>query len=108
MSFQRRHRHRQSREGRSAVHGVSRQPAAGRLVKRLRFALADHQADPERVVEVDLRQLGGSGADQREVAGVQRAAEARVWRTLDRHTTARFLLEVVAVLDAGLTAVERA
>jgi hypothetical protein len=64
---------------------ISRQPAAGDTVKRFRLSLADHKANPERIVEIDRGKLGGSGADQREVARVQGAAEVRVRRALDRH-----------------------
>src|SRR4051794_1686568 len=45
----------------------------------------EQRADPERVVQVDRRKLGGSAPNERQVAGLECLAEARIGSTLDRH-----------------------
>lgn len=41
--------------------------------------------DPQRVRELDIGELGGLGADDREVAGGEGSLEAGVWRALACH-----------------------
>jgi len=44
-------------------------------VEAVGLGVADDQADLERVVELDPRELGGRGADEMQVARLERAAE---------------------------------
>jgi hypothetical protein len=57
----------------------------GRPVGVVGLAVAHQQGELERVLEVDRRQLGRRGADEREVAGIEGSTEVGVGRALDRH-----------------------
>jgi hypothetical protein len=67
------------------LQAEAREPAQGRALEALRLGLADRDANSKRVHELDPRELAGGVADEGEVAGLQRASEARVCRSLTRH-----------------------
>ena len=67
------------------LRGQPRQPAHHRALVALAVLALDQQADRQRVVEVDPRQLGGRRADHRQPPDPQRALEPRVGASVARH-----------------------
>ena len=61
------------------------EPAQGGAFVRVGVALLDHEQDRGGVTEADAGKLGGRGADQEQVAGLQRPSESRVRVALTGH-----------------------
>jgi hypothetical protein len=67
------------------LRGQPGQPAHHRALVALAVLALDQQADRQRVVEIDARQLGGRRADHRQPPDPQRALEPRVRASVTRH-----------------------
>lgn len=77
---------RQTKLGRVALGDEARQPAQGGSLEGLGLALADDDAHGEGVRERHARKLGGSGADDRQVLGLEGSEEPRVGAAVARHS----------------------
>ena len=80
-----RERHAQPVERHVSFERQPCQPPAGGALVEIGLLYGDYCQDRERVLEVDRRQFGSHGSDEREVATLDRVLEPAVGRTLDRH-----------------------